>query len=181
MATKPPKYEEPDWLKKKRADVISLGKTVEEMQKNLEKERQARLRERAKEDICFWMDNAIFPFLEGIAEGFNEPLIIGIQRLIREKKNPFRPREDWNRTRETEIALKSFLLNPRTRVLQVLVKPYIKAKMDWINKEAKWIREEVLKEEYPGFYEVIMETEGGKEWLDELITDFVKTLRKMTR
>jgi len=180
-APKTPSYQEPEWLKKKREEVLTLGKSVEELQENLEKQRQTRLRERAREDICFWMDNAIFPFLEGVAEGFNEPLIVGIKRLIREKKNPFRPKEAWNRTQETEIALKSFLLNPQTRVLQILAKPYIKARMEWINEQAEWIREEIVKEEYPSLYDVIMETEGGKEWLDELINDLIKTLRKLTR
>lgn len=181
-APKPPEYKPPEWLEEKRKELETTVSSVEELQKKIERDRETRLKARAKEDICFWMDNAIFPFLEGIAESFNEPLIPGIQRLIREKKNPFRAKEDgWNRTRETEIVLRSFLVQPQTRVLQVLARPYIKARMEWIHEKAEWIREEIVKEEYPGFYTAIMETEGGKEWLDELITDFVTTLRKLSR
>lgn len=172
---------ESDWLRAKREDLQKTKQSVEDMMKGLDKQREDRLRERAKQDVCFWMDNAIFPFLDGIAEGYNEPLLVGIQRLIKEKKNPFRPKEDWNRTRETSTVITSFLANPQTRILQILAKPYLKSKMEWINKEAEWIREAILKEEYPDVYEAIIETEGGKEWLDELITDFIKTLRKLTR
>lgn len=178
---KPPDHKEPEWLKKKRDELVALGQSVEEMEKEIKEKRETRFRDRAREDICFWMDNAIFPFLEGIAESFNEPLIDGIQRLIKEGKNPFRPKEDWNRTRETEHALRSFLSLPQTKVLQVLAKPYMKAKMTWIHQEAEWIREEILKEAYPYVYQAIMQTEGGKEWLDELIGDLTKTLRSYLR
>lgn len=181
-APKPPDYEPPDWLVKKRKRLQDTIKSVEDFQKMLKEQRETRFKEKAKQDICFWMDNGIFPFLEGIAESFDEPLIDGIKRLIREGKNPFRPKKDgWNRTHETREALTGFLMQPQTRVLQTLAKPYIKARMEWIHKEAKWIREEILKEEYPGIYEAIMKTKGGKEWLDTLITDFVKTIKKMTR
>lgn len=180
-APKPPEYKPPAWLEEKRKGLQTLQTSVEQMRADIEKKREARLRERAREDICFWMDNAIFPFLEGISDGFNEPLIPGIQRLIMEGKNPFRPKEGWNRTIDTEFALTTFLTQPQNQVLGTLMKPYIKAKMEWINQQAEWIREQILKDEYPAVYKAIMETEGGKEWLDELITDLTTTLRKLTR
>ena len=178
---KPPKYKQPEWLQRKRKSLETLQRSVEQMRENFEKKKEARLRARAKEDICFWMDNAVFPFLEGIAESFHEPLIDGIKRLIREKKNPFRPKKDWNRTRETQIALTGFLAQPQTKMLQILAKPFLKYKMEWIHREAEWIREEIVKEEYPDFYGAIMETEGGKEWLDDLITDLTKYIKRLLR
>lgn len=172
---------EPEWLKKKRDGLITLQTSVEELQKDIQKRREARLREKAREQVCYWVDNVIFPFLQGIAESFDEPLLDGVKRLIREGKNPFRPTKHWNRTRETEVVLKSFLNQPQTKMLQVLAKPFLKAKLDWIHKEASWIREEILKEEYPQLYETIMEAKGGKEWLDQLITDLTKKLRPLAR
>lgn len=179
---KPPEYKPPAWLEEKRKEVETLETSFEDFKKQVEQKKEARLRERARQDVCFWMDNAIFPFLEGIAETFNEPLIDGIRRLIREKKNPFRRKEDgWNRTREANIVLQSFLVQPQTRVLQILAKPYLKKQMDWIHQEAEWIREQILKEEYPGIYEAIMQTEGGQQWLDELIEDFIRILRQLAK
>lgn len=178
----PPSLRPPSPLEKKRQGLLSLQKSVEEMRKDIKKKREAKEREEAREDICFWMDNAIFPYLEGLASnGYNEDLLSGIKRLIKEEKNPFRAKDGWNRTQETQTALNRFLALPQTRVLQILAKPYIKAKMQWIHKEAEWIREAILKEEYPDFYEAIMETEGGKQWLDNLITDFFKMIKRLLR
>lgn len=169
-------------LKEKQKALDLLKTDVTQMQEQLKERRENAKRKRAREDICFWMDNAIFPFLEGVAGSFNEPLIDGIRRLIKEKKNPFRPRKNgWDRTRETDIALKTFLMTPQTKVLQVLAKPFIRQKLSWINKEAEWVRETILKEEYPDVYDAIMKTEGGEKWLDELITDLMKYLRRSMR
>jgi len=175
----PAKPETPEWLQEKRKHVGDLEKSVEDMQKEIQLKRAAKTRQRAKEDICFWMDNAIFPFLEGVAEGFNEPLLDGIRRLIRENKNPFRPRENWDRTKETNFVLSGFLSQPQTQLLQAMAKPFLKMKSEWLLKEASWIREEILKEEYPDFYGAIMSTTGGQEWLDTLITDVTKMLRRL--
>lgn len=169
----------PDWLEEKKKKVDDLEKSIDQLRIDIQMKREAKLRQRAKEDICFWMDNAIFPFLEGVSDSFNEPLISGIRRLIQEKKNPFRPKEDWDRTKEANTALTTFLSLPQTQVLQALVKPYLKAKSEWLQKEAAWVREDVLKEEYPDIYNAIMATEGGQEWLDQLINDFMKTLRRL--
>jgi len=119
-----------------------------------------------------------FPYLEGISASFNEPLLAGINRLIKEKKNPFRPKEDWNRTQETKIALAGFFKNPQAKVLYFMAKPYIRKKVEWIHEQAQWIRDTILKTEYPEFYDVIMNTEGGKEWLDQLITDLASTIKR---
>jgi len=178
---KPSGYQRPEWLKQKRQSLETLKKSVEKMKEDSKKRKEARKRARAKQDICFWMDNAVFPFLDGIAESFHEPLIDGVKRLIKEKKNPFRPKKGWDRTRETEIALQGFLSQPQTKMLQILAKPFLKHKMEWIHRESEWIREEILKEEYADFYETIMETKGGKQWLDDLITDLTKYIKRLVR
>lgn len=169
-------------LEKKRQANETLRKSVEDMREDLKKKREAKEREDARENICYWMDNAIFPYLEGLAEnGYNEDLISGIKRLIREGKNPFHSKNGWNRTQETQGALQCFLDLPQTKVLQTLAKPYARANMQWIYKEAEWIRETILKEEYPDIYDAIMEVQGGKEWLDNLITDFMKLIKRLLR
>jgi hypothetical protein len=161
--------------KKKELDV--LKQSVEDLENSIKAKREARKRERERKDIMVWMENVIFPFLEEIARGFNEPLIPGIKRLIKEGKNPFQPKQDWTRTRETTSYLDAFFTTPHVKALIPLMRPYIKYNMQWIYREAKWIREEILKTEYPDFYEAIMKTEGGNEWLDELINGFMKTIR----
>lgn len=166
---------------RKRRKLDILKKSVSEMREHFAANRKTKQRERAYKDICFWMDNAIVPFLEGIAEQYNEPLLDGIKRLIKEDKNPFRQQQDWNRRKETEFALTRFMQSPSTKVLQIMAKPYVRQKMQWIEGEAKWIREEILKEEYPAFYEAIMDTPGGKAWLDNLITDFMKIIKRYLR
>jgi len=178
---KAPKFVPSPALKKKRDDFETLKSSVEQMREDIKKKRETKLRERAREQVCYWMDTVVVPFLEGIADSFNEPLLEGVKRLIREKKNPFRPKKDWNRTQETQFVLNSFLNSPQTKMLQILAKPFLKAKLDWVHKEASWVREEILKEEYPQLYEAIMETEGGQEWLDQLITDLMKKLRPLAR
>jgi len=168
-------------LIKKRKEFKAFKSDVEQLREDIKKKREIRLRKKAHEQVCYWMDTVVLPFLQGIAESFNEPLLEGVKRLIREKKNPFRPKQDWNRTKETEFVLTKFLGSPQTKLLQIVAKPFLKAKLDWINKEASWVREEVLKEEYPQLYDAIMETDGGQEWLDNLLTDLTKRLRGITR
>jgi len=165
-------------LEKKRKELTDLKNSVEDMRAEILKKREQREKERAKRDICFWMDNAVLPFLEEIAACFNEPLLDGIRRLIKEQKNPFQPKKDWNRTRETKSFLTGFINLPQNKLLLALAKPFIRYNMQWIHKEAEWIREEILKQEYPDFYMAIMETEGGQQWLDQLINGLIKTIRR---
>lgn len=165
-------------VEEKRKELDLLKISVEELEENIKAKREVRKRERDRKDIMVWAENVIFPFLEEIAAGYNEPLILGIQRLIKEKKNPFQPQKDWNRTREATSYLDAFFNTPQINALKPLMKPYIKYNMQWIYGEAKWIREEIMKKEYPDFYNAIMNTEGGKEWLDELINGFMKTIRR---
>jgi len=162
--------------KQKELDLLKIS--VEELQGNIEAKREVRKRERERKEVMVLAENVIFPFLEEIAAGYNEPLIPGIRRLIKEKKNPFQPQKGWNRTRETTSYLDAFFNAPHIKAFTPLMKPYIKYNMQWIYREAKWIREKILKTEYPDFYNAIMETEGGKEWLDELINGFMKTIRR---
>lgn len=166
------------FLEKKKEQLSRLKQSVDEMQKDIEERREKRKREQERKDVMLWLENIIFPFLEEIAAGFNEPLVDGIKRLIREKKNPFQPTKTWNRTQETYSYLDAFFNTPQIRVLFPILKPYLKYNMQWIFKEASWIREEVLKEEYPDIYTAIMETEGGKEWMDGLIGGFLKVVRR---
>lgn len=166
-----------DRIKLKMAELNIIKKTVTEMEEDLKQKREQKKHEKARNDICLCMDTYILPFLEGISETFNEPLTEGVKRLIKEKKNPFKPKKGWNRTKDTEYVLKRFMNSPTTKVLQVMAKPYIRYKMEWIHEEAEWIREEILKNEYPDLYDAIIETEGGKEWLDDLINSFIRTIK----
>lgn len=161
----------------KKEELDILKQSVEDLEKSIKEKRAASKRARERKDIMVWMENVVFPFLEEVAAGFNEPLIPGIQRLIKEGKNPFQPLKDWSRTRETTSYLDGFFNSPHVKVLIPLMRPYIKYNMQWIYKEAKWIREAILKVEYPDFYNAIMKTEGGEAWLDGLIDGFMKTIR----
>ena len=175
---KDPKRAMEERLAKKRESMELLKQSVTQMKETLKNRREQNKRNRSRKDICFWMDNAILPFIKGVARQFNEPLIDGIKRLILEKKNPFKPQKSWDRTRETRYVLKRFLDSPQTKVLQTLAKPFLRNKMTWIYEEADWIREELVKEEYPDLYNVVMETPGGKEWLDDLISSFIQTMKE---
>lgn len=165
-------------IEEQKQELDVLKQSVEELEEEIKEKREKRKRAREKNDIMVWMENVIFPFLEEIAASFNEPLIPGIQRLIKEKKNPFQPKKDWNRTHETTGYLDAFFNAPHVKALTPLMKPYVRYNMQWIYREAEWIREEILKTEYPDFYNAIMDTEGGKEWLDQLINGFMKTIRR---
>lgn len=127
------------------------------------------------------MDNYILPFLEGVATNYNEPLILGVGRLIREKKNPFRPKLDWNRTQDTQATINTFTTNPITRALWQFTKPYLKGRIDKIFEETDWIINTVLQEEYPDVYSVIVESEGGVEWFKAFLQDLAQTLRPMAK
>lgn len=164
-------------IKKKMESLSLLQKNVTEMEEGLKQQREKKKRDKSRKDICLCMDTYILPFLEGVANTFNEPLTEGVKRLIKEGKNPFKPKKGWNRTKDTEYILKRFMDSPTTKILQTMAKPYIRYKMEWIHEEAEWIREQILKDEYPDLYEAIMETEGGKEWLDDLINSFISTIK----
>jgi len=166
------------FLEKKREQLNRLKMSVEELQKDIKKKREKRKREQERKDVIIWLDNIIFPFIEEIARSYNEPLIDGIKRLIKEKKNPFQPRKDWNRTIDAQTYLEAFFNEPRIRLILPLVKPFVRYNMDWIFKESKWIREDIIKTEYPDIYQAVMQTEGGEEWLDGLIGGFMKTVRR---
>jgi len=154
---------------------------VDRLEKELEEKRQKKIRDKARHDLCFWMDNAILPFLQGVAISYNEPLLAGVKRLIREKKNPFKPRNDWDRTKEVNYFLTGFLNQPQTKLLGVMARPILRLKTSFILQEIPWIREQILRESYPDLYEAVMETEGGQEWLDSLLLDLTNTLRNYLR
>jgi hypothetical protein len=143
--------------------------------------REIRERQRVKQEICFSLDNYILPFIEGIADSFGEPLIPGIKRLITENKNPFRPREDWNRTQETQTAIGNFVKNPVTSRLWFIAKPILKKKIDPFLNETDWVINTILKDEYPDIYSVITETEGGVEWFKTFIQDLATTLKPIAK
>jgi len=161
-----------------RDEIEAIRRSVEEKREKLRQLREERAKAEAKarsrEEVCFWMDNAIIPYLTGIADSFNEDLITGVRRLIKEGKNPI-----VTRRAEAELAIKSFFSTPQTRVLYGVARPYIQAKTEEILEGAEWIREEVLKEEYPLLYEAVAEEEGGKQWLDNLIKSFVQMVRRL--
>lgn len=154
---------------------------VGQLEKELAEKRQKKIRERARRDLCFWMDNAILPFLQGVASSYDEPLLDGVKRLIHEGKNPFRPTQDWDRTNEVNYFLTGFFKLPQTKLLQVMAKPIVRAKTSFIAQEIPWIRDEILRESYPDLYEAVMTTEGGREWLDDLLLDLTNTLKTFLR
>jgi len=171
-----------DSLETKREELASLKQTVGDLEEEFKQKREDKRRERSQKKICLYMDNLIIPYLEGIAQGgFNEPLTVGIRRLIKEDKNPFRPQEGWNRTKETHNALDRFLQFPQVKMLKLIAKPFLKHELQVIHEDASWIRENVLKQEYPDIYVAVMETEGGPKWLDQLIDDFLKTIKHLVR
>lgn len=161
--------------------VADFRKYIQQMNEDMQKRREAKQRQRAKEQLCYYLDCLIFPILEVVAESFNEPLATGIARLIKEGKNPFRPKDEWNRTKDTETLLNNFLVMPQSKALLTLAKPLLRHNMEWVNQETTWILETVLKEEYPHIYTIIVNTEGGKEWFIDFITDFIKVLKKIAR
>lgn len=171
-----------DPLEAKREELASLKQTVGDLEEEFKQKRESKKRERSQKKICLYMDNLIIPYLEGIAQGgFNEPLTVGIRRLIMENKNPFRQQEGWDRTKETYNVIDRFLQFPRVKMLKPLVKPFLKRELQDIQEDASWIRENVLKQEYPDIYMAVMETEGGPKWLDQLIDDFLKTIKHLVR
>ena len=166
------------YLEQKRQALDILKKDVGDFEAELARRKEEKRIQKATKDIRFWMDNFVFPYLEGLSTSFNEPLLTGIRRLIHEKKNPFRPSEEWDRTRETKIALTSFFGNPQAKVLLHVARPFIKRQVEWIHEQTEWIREKVIAREYPEFYATIINVEGGKEWFDTIITDLVNTLKR---
>lgn len=162
------------YLDELRAEIEKLRQSIKERKESLEQYIEERKKARARDDICMWMDNAIIPFLEGIAESFHEPLIEGVKRLIKDGVNPITARRQ-----EAELAMRQFFNTPTTRVLKSIARPFIRAKTDLILKETQWIREDVLKEEYPFLYEAIMNEKGGKEWLDNLVKSFIQMVRRL--
>lgn len=143
--------------------------------------REIRERQRVKQEVCFSLDNYILPFIEGIANNFNEPLIPGIKRLITENKNPFRPREDWDRTQETKEALNIFITNPAVSRLWFIIKPILRKKIDPFINEIDWVINTILKEEYPDIYSVLVETEGGIRWFKTFIQDLATALKPIAK
>lgn len=143
--------------------------------------REIRERQRVKQEVCFSLDNYILPFIEGIANNFNEPLILGIKRLITENKNPFRPREDWDRTQETKEALNIFITNPAVNRLWFIIKPILRKKIDPFINEIDWVINTILKEEYPDIYSVLVETEGGIRWFKTFIQDLATALKPIAK
>jgi len=161
-------------LKRLAQEVATGRQRIVDMQKDITQHLKDIQRDQSREEIRFWMDNAIIPFLEGVAEEFDEPLLNGIERLIKEHKNPLATRKA-----EAETALRNFFSAPQTKVLYTIARPYVRVKTDFILKEAEWIREAIMKEEYPDLYDVITKTQGGVEWLDDLIKAFVQIIRKI--
>ena len=143
--------------------------------------REVRERQKMTKEICLWMDNYILPFLEGVAKNYDEPLIPGVERLIRENKNPFRPRTDWDRSQETRDTIGAFITHPVTSALWRIAKPYLRGRMDKILDETDWVINTVLQEEYPDVYDAIMQTDGGVEWFKALLTDLAQTLRPIAK
>ena len=166
------------FLEKKRQSLDILKKDVGELRAEIKRRKEVKRVQKATKDIRFWMDNFVFPYLEGISDSYNEPLLSGIRRLIREKKNPFRPKNGWDRTRESRTALTGLFRNPQAKVLLHIARPFIKNKIEWIQEQSDWVRETIIKKEYPEFYQAIMSIDGGKEWFNTIITDLVNTLKR---
>ena len=165
-------------LEKKRQSLELLKKDVGDLKVELKRRKEVKRVQKATKDIRFWMDNFVFPYLEGLSDSYNEPLLSGIRRLISEKKNPFRPSEGWDRTRESKTALTGLFRNPQAKVLLHVARPFIKNKIEWIQEQSDWVRETIIKKEYPEFYTTIVNIEGGKEWFNTIITDLVNTLKR---
>lgn len=161
-------------IQRARLRLFPFFKFREKIELDDESKRVAKIKKETK----LWMDTVILPLLEGISESYGEPLLAGIKRLISEKKNPFRPKEGWDKTRQANRVLMEILKQPQTKPLQTIAKRFLKVKMNFIYEKASWLREVVFKEEYPEFYNAIMGAEGGEEWLDEFITDLTNTLKR---
>jgi len=97
-----------------KEQVKSLREQIETLRERVAEKRKRFQEERAKQIARFWLNYALVPYLEGVAERFNEPLEDGVRRLIREGKNPFRPKKGWNRRREAQADIQKFFAYPET-------------------------------------------------------------------
>lgn len=162
--------------------MASLKEKVDELQKYVEglktkvEDRRSKIQEqRAKEQTAFWIGKTVIPYLEGVAERYNEPLEDGVKRLINENKNPLK-----NHRSDSLTDLRNFFSMPETRILGTLVQRLVAKQSDEnIRKWGEWTLENVIKEYYLDIYEAIMETEGGKEWFIEFVSDLVKMFKRI--
>ena len=165
-------------LKSQRERVESLKQEVAELHKKATERRRQFEEKRAKEQAAFWLGKTVIPYLEGVAERFGEPLEDGVRRLIREQKNPFRVKGEWNRRAEAKANMQRFFSTPQTCVLLTMAGRFLsKYNPETIRERAEWVLDNVMKEYYPFLYDAVVTESGGKEWFISLVEDLVKTVK----
>ena len=169
-------------LKSLRERVESLKQEVVELQKKATKRRRQFEEKRAKEQAAFWLGKTVIPYLEGVAERFGEPLEDGVRRLIREQKNPFRVKGEWDRRAEAKADMQRFFSMPQTRVLLTMAGRFLsKYNPETMREKAEWVFDNVMKEHYPFLYDAVAAEPRGKEWFINLVEDLAKTVRLTSR
>jgi len=121
------------------------------------------------------MDGYIVPYLEGLAERFGEGLEAGIKRII--KKQSYRYPTRYRR-QEMEDELRALI--PYSRVLIRAATPFIRKRLVVVEENFDFIME-ILEEEYPDIYYPIIETEGGREWMEITVKDALEALRRILK
>lgn len=143
------------------------------------KRRREAARKRAqKQEISFYLDRFIIPYLEDTAGGYGETLEDGVRRLIRKKsyKYPLRYKKD-----EAAMRMQRWLSNPAVRVILARAKPIIRSRLNQINDGLDFMLDEVISERYPYLYDTITGEEGGREWFKTTVQDMIKLLRHLMR
>ena len=165
-------------LESLRQRVNVLKGTVEALRVKTLTAREERKKATRKQEIIIYLDSLIIPYLEGVSERFNEPLEAGIKRLIKKKSYRFPTRY---RRGEALTDIQRFLSTPQARVLISVAGPAIRWKTQQLADGADFILDEVLNKEYPTLYEAIAETEGGREWFQNMLNDMVHMVRRLVR
>ncbi len=154
--------------------VQNLQQQVNQLkQKIAEVAREAKIKA-IRQQAAVWWNNFILPYLEGVAERYNEPLEDGVARLIREKKNPLRYRR-----KEAEANMHRFFSLEYTRPLLHLIRPVLRWPPEQVRQAAEIMLDQVIRIERPGLYEAIVNTEGGKQWFLTIVTEMYNMLKEM--
>lgn len=165
-----------DKMKEQTDELQKLQKYVDDLKIKVDDRREKLQEQRVKEQTAFWIGKTVIPYLEGMAERYDEPLEDGIKRLINESKNPLK-----NHRNDALTNLRNFFSTPETRILGTLAQRLVAKQPDEnINKWSEWMLENVIAEYYINIYEAIMETEGGKEWFTGFVSDLAKMFKRIT-
>jgi len=146
-----------------------IDRQIQDLRKQIlelrEKRRQARLereRRHTKEQVGYWLNKVLIPFLEGCADRFDLSLEDAVKKLIKD-------REDFGsllrkHSSEAHMSLNPFFDHPAGRVLLAMTRPFLGWSAKQTKEAAKWILNDVLSEVRPSLYETIIKHEGGEDW-----------------